>query len=247
MLTVYYGSGARDFSLLRERSLDEWDNPRCNAIRYLEAKAEDYAVRVLTETDFELWAVTNGFNDDFELLVFRVAAEQFVLLEQRLKEERALQEYGKIARALENFGLCVRFIAVDLAPDSAANTVAAPIPNPHRQFSSREVKKRQDLTCYLDRCSEDELILEVLLPLFRQLGFHRITAGGHKDKALEYGKDIWMKYTLPTQHILYFGLQVKKDKIDAAGDSKGRSRNIAEIHNQALMMLGHENIRPGNK
>ncbi|MGH3671250.1 MAG: hypothetical protein ACRDSH_11535 [Pseudonocardiaceae bacterium] len=35
----------------------------------------------------------------------------------------------------------------------------------------------------------------------------RVTASGHKDKALEYGKDIWMKFTLPTQHVLYFGLR----------------------------------------
>jgi hypothetical protein len=126
----------------------------------------------------------------------------------------------------------------------ATNTIAAPSPNPHRPFSATELKKRDELTKYLDRCAEDELIEEVLLPLFRQLGFHRITSSGHKDKALEYGKDVWMKYVLPTQHVLYFGLQVKKDKLDAAGDSKGTSRNIAEIHNQVLMMLGHEVFDP---
>ena len=49
-----------------------------------------------------------------------------------------------------------------------------------------------------------------LLPLFQQVGFHRITAAGHKDKALEYGKGVWMKYTLPTLHVLYFGIQAKK-------------------------------------
>lgn len=118
------------------------------------------------------------------------------------------------------------------------NKIAMPGSNPHRPFSAVELKKREDLTKYLGRCSEDELIEEVLLPLFRQLGFHRITAGGHK--ALEYGKDIWMKYVLPTQHVLYFGLQAKKDKLDATGDTKSGNRNIAEIHNQALMMLGHE-------
>jgi hypothetical protein len=75
----------------------------------------------------------------------------------------------------------------------ATNTIAVPGPNPHRPFSAAELKKRDDLTRYLDSCSEDELIEEVLLPLFRQLGFHRITASGHKDKALEYGKDIWMR------------------------------------------------------
>ena len=94
------------------------------------------------------------------------------------------------------------------------------------------------------KCSEDELIEEVLLPLFRQLGFHRITSAGHKDKALEYGKDIWMRYILPTQHVLYFGVQVKKGKLDAASMKKGSNANIAEIHNQLLMMLGHEIFDP---
>jgi hypothetical protein len=84
----------------------------------------------------------------------------------------------------------------------------------------------------------------VLLPLFRQLGFHRITAAGHKDKALEYGKDVWMKYTLPTLHVLYFGIQAKKGKLDAAGVNKDGSTNVAEIHNQVTMMRGHEIFDP---
>src|ERR1700757_5176731 len=66
----------------------------------------------------------------------------------------------------------------------------------------------------------------------------------HKDKALEYGKDVWMRFTLPTQHVLYFGIQAKKGKIDAAGSSRDSNRNIAEIHQQVLMMLGHEIFDP---
>ncbi|MGB4017207.1 hypothetical protein [Petrimonas mucosa] len=116
--------------------------------------------------------------------------------------------------------------------------------NPHRPFTPKEIEKREQLIAYLDKCSEDELIQEVLLPLFRQLGFHRITSAGHKDKALEYGKDIWMRYILPTQHILYFGVQVKKGKLDAAGTNKGSNTNVAEIHNQLLMMLGHDIFDP---
>ena len=80
--------------------------------------------------------------------------------------------------------------------------------------------RREFLATFLDKASEDELIEDVLLPLFRQLGFHRVTAAGHKDKALEYGKDTWMRYTLPTRMYLYFGLQAKRDKLDAAGMSK---------------------------
>jgi hypothetical protein len=124
----------------------------------------------------------------------------------------------------------------------ATKTIATTAANPHRPFSAAEVKRREQLAAYLDKASEDDLIEEILLPLFRQLGFHRITSAGHKDKALEYGKDIWMRYALPTQHRLYFGIQAKKGKLDAAGDSK--NSNIAEIHNQALMMLGHEVFDP---
>jgi hypothetical protein len=116
--------------------------------------------------------------------------------------------------------------------------------NPHRPFSPVEAKRRNDLSRFLDSCSEDELIEAILLPLFRQLGFHRVSAAGHKDKALEFGKDLWMRYVLPTQHVLYFGIQVKKGKLDAAGVSKGSNANVAEIHNQALMMLGHEIFDP---
>ncbi len=120
------------------------------------------------------------------------------------------------------------------------NMVATASPNPHRPFSAAEHQKREQLTTYLDNASEDEIIGQVLLPLFRQLGFHRVTASGHEDKALEYGKDVWMKYTLPTQHVLYFGIQVKKGKIDASGVSKATNVNVAEILNQVTMLLGCE-------
>ena len=125
-----------------------------------------------------------------------------------------------------------------------SDTVATVSPNPHRPFSAAELRKREQLITYLNDASEDALINEVLLPLFRQLGFHRVTVAGHKDKALEYGKDVWMKFTLPTQHVLYFGIQAKKGKLDASGTSQAANVNVAEIHNQVMMMLGHEIFDP---
>ncbi|MFX4790038.1 hypothetical protein ABTB87_22425, partial [Acinetobacter baumannii] len=108
------------------------------------------------------------------------------------------------------------------------NNLIKPNENPHRPFTEDELKKRELLINFLERCSEDELIEKILLPLFRILGFQRITVAGHKDKALEYGKDIWMKFTLPTQHIIYFGIQVKKGKLDSSGMTKAGNHNIAE-------------------
>lgn len=124
----------------------------------------------------------------------------------------------------------------------ATNTVAKP--DPHRPFTAAEQERRDMLAAYLDRCSEDDLIENVLLTLLRQLGFERITAAGHKDKALEYGKDVWMRFILPTRHVLYFGIQAKKGKLDAAGMPKAGNANIAEIHQQVVMMLGHEIFDP---
>jgi hypothetical protein len=122
----------------------------------------------------------------------------------------------------------------------ATNTVGALQPNPHRPLSAAEIEKRDRLDAYLDSASEDELIEEILLPMFRSLGFERITASGHHDKALEYGKDVWMRFTLPTRHILYFGIQAKRGRLDSSGVTTAGNANVAEIYNQLLMMLGHE-------
>jgi hypothetical protein len=111
--------------------------------------------------------------------------------------------------------------------------------DPGRPLSKAEVKRRALLEEFLNESSEDALTEEVLLPLFRRLGFQRITAAGHKDKVLEYGKDVWMKYKLPTTHNLYFGIQVKRGKLDAAGKSKADTANVAEVLAQIRMMLGH--------
>lgn len=125
----------------------------------------------------------------------------------------------------------------------ATNTLVQ-IVNPHRPLTTAELLRKDQLAAYLSKCSEDELIEEVLLPLFRQLGFHRITATGHTDKALEYGRDIWMKFTLPTLHVLYFGIQAKKGKLVASGTNKIGQGSIGTILNQATMMLGHEIFDP---
>jgi len=127
---------------------------------------------------------------------------------------------------------------------TGTQTVTVLAASPHRPLTAAEQERRSQLAAYLDGCSEDELIEEVLLPLFRQLGFHRVTASGHKDKALEYGNDVWMRYRLPTQHFLYFGIQAKRGKLDAAGRTREGNANMAEIHNQAMMMLAHEIFDP---
>ena len=172
------------------------------------------------------------------LKVFQVLMEATDADEEDCKRENALRLLNE---PLNNEGFEAFYGADNILYFKYMRTQSILVkPNPHRPLTVEEIQKKEQLSQYLDNCSEDDLIEHILLPLFRQLGFQKISAAGHKDKALEYGKDIWMKFVLPTQHVLYFGLQVKKGKSDAAGVSKASNSNIAEIHNQVLMMLGHE-------
>ena len=172
------------------------------------------------------------------LKVFQVLMEATDADEEDCKRENALRLLNE---PLNNEGFEAFYGADNMLYFKNMRTQSILVkPNPHRPLTVEEIQKKEQLSQYLDNCSEDDLIEHILLPLFRQLGFQKISAAGHKDKALEYGKDIWMKFVLPTQHVLYFGLQVKKGKLDAAGVSKASNSNIAEIHNQVLMMLGHE-------
>jgi hypothetical protein len=104
-------------------------------------------------------------------------------------------------------------------------------------WTPAQLAYRQRFEAYLDEASEDEFIENILAPLFTALGFARISVTGHTDKRLEFGKDLWMKYRLPTGHLIYIGCQAKREKLDAA--ASGPNVNIATILKQVEMMIGH--------
>jgi len=215
-----------------------------------------------SETDYEHDGSTRGVwvSETLKLILQEPSSEHnmpsdtFIRVIQVLMDQSdAINEDSRRAGALEMLNTVLSregfeaFYAEDrkcYLKHVASQKILKPSGNPHRPFTAAESKRRDTLISYLNNCSEDELIEDILLPLFRQLGFYRITAAGHKDKSLEYGKDIWMKFMLPSQHMLYFGIQVKKGKLDASGMPKSVNANIAEIYNQALMMLGHEIFDP---
>lgn len=113
---------------------------------------------------------------------------------------------------------------------------------PSRPLSQQEIEQRQKLASFLDGASEDDFIEKILVPLFQRLGFRRVSPTGHRDRSLEFGKDLWMKFQLPTGHWIYFCAQVKKDKIDSNNTSGGR--NVASVLNQTLMAIGHPIFDP---
>jgi hypothetical protein len=115
------------------------------------------------------------------------------------------------------------------------------LPRHQRPLNRDESLQRDRLEKFLDRASEDEFTTIVLVPFFQRLGFHRVDALGHREKTMEYGKDLWMKFQLPTGNWLYFCSQVKRVKVDANGTSEG---NVSEVLNQARMAFDHEIFDP---
>lgn len=121
--------------------------------------------------------------------------------------------------------------------------VASPTFSPQpRPLSADELLQRQRVADFLESASEDEFTEKLLVPLFQRLGFHRVNATGHKEKTLEFGKDLWMKFQLPTGHWLYFGAQIKRGKLDASGSSG--DANTATVLNQVRMAIDHPIFDP---
>ena len=110
-----------------------------------------------------------------------------------------------------------------------------------RPLTQNELEQRNAISDFLETASEDDFTEKVLVPFFQRLGYIRVQVAGHRDKALEYGKDMWMKYQLPTGHWIYLCVQVKREKIDSKGKS---SDNVTEILNQARMAIDHPIFDP---
>lgn len=169
--------------------------------------------------------------------ILRVISELLDPLEFRpneLDREAALADLNTV---LGRDGLQAYLDGADRAHVRSLETTesSAGVPALRRALTKEELQLRAGVEAYMESASEDDFTTEVLVPLFRQLGFIRVVEVGHRDRTLEFGKDMWMKYQLPTNHYLYFGLQVKRGKIDSSAGSL--TRNISTILDQVRMAL----------
>lgn len=102
--------------------------------------------------------------------IFALAIKQLMDPADAINEDR--RRIG--ALAMLNKALAREGFEAYYAPDAqcylrhiSTNTTTTPDHDPHRPFSSAEIERRNQLRAYLDNASEDEMIEQVLLPLFR--------------------------------------------------------------------------------
>ena len=173
--------------------------------------------------------------------VIQVLMERTDHTDEDPKRQAALSELNKIL-ARERLGAFYAEDNLCYIRDTATGKEGRSGPVVDRALSKDESSRRVKLEHFIKAASEDSLTEKVMLPLLQTLGFQRISITGHRDKTMEFGKDIWMKYHLPTRHWLYFGLQVKRGKIDSAAQTK--KGNVAEVYHQSMMLLGYEIFDP---
>jgi hypothetical protein len=176
--------------------------------------------------------------------LLRVIAELFEeedFLRKELVRDVALEDLNKVLKRegllayLDDLGRC-------FVRNTGSGNNSASVPNMPRPLSKEEIAAREKVAAFLDSASEDDFTEKLLVPFFQRLGFYRVSAAGHKEKTLEFGKDLWMKYQLPTGHWLYFCAQIKRDKIDASG--AGGSNNAANVLTQVKMAIDHPLFDP---
>jgi hypothetical protein len=179
--------------------------------------------------------------DDFERYNERLSKSGETDADRFADRDKALADFNK---AFQRHGLTAYFDASGRCylRSTGTGVSTATFSQQTRPLSPQEIEQRKKLARFLDNASEDEFIERVLVPLFQRLGFRRVSPTGHKEKALEFGKDLWMKYQLPTSHYLYFCAQVKKDKIDS--NNASGAKNVSSVLTQARMAIDHPIFDP---
>jgi len=214
-----------------------WAQERLAELNLGSAQSSDLPADDLCRVIAELFEPDDfqDYNEAHEDTSGCVAMEDFVCVEDALNALNSLiARHGLVAYLDESARCYLR--------STGSGVSTATLSQQARPLSREEIAQRQKLDEFLDTASEDDFIERVLVPLFQRLGFRRVSPTGHKDKSLEFGRDLWMKYQLPTSHWLYFCAQVKKDKIDSNNTSG--TRNVSSVLSQARMAIDHPIFDP---
>jgi len=115
MIQLYHGSGATDFTVLQDGSVnDEHSVLLDNAARLLTTRGHTIAAALLRTVPFQVLEATNHFNDEFVILHAVVPLEEYERLRNGLQDPDERRAYVQIADVLAELGTYTRFIAAEL-------------------------------------------------------------------------------------------------------------------------------------
>jgi len=125
------------------------------------------------------------------------------------------------------------------------NTVTVLQANPHRPFTEAETRRRRDLASFLDRCSEDRADRGSAPATLSPTGLspHHLRRPQGQGAGIRQRRLDALHPANPALPLLRDPGQEGQDRRRGGGTKSGQA-NVAELHNQALMMLAHEIFDP---
>jgi hypothetical protein len=127
MITLYHGSGASGFEVLKPAMSDsEWEKKRSAAVRLLHLRNFKRAAGLLRTYPFFPHDGTNYFNDDFQILWLPLPIEEYVKVDGWRRDPLDKDTFRTIAVTLNELGVAIRFVAADIEQDAPRLSVATP-------------------------------------------------------------------------------------------------------------------------
>ena len=115
MITLYHGTGAKDFEILGDAFDDKkHESLMLNARQMLRSRGENLAVEYLERIPFCVADGTNHFNDKFQVLIANVPLHEYEEFRTLSGQPEVKSAFRQIAEVLTEIGCYIRFIAVQL-------------------------------------------------------------------------------------------------------------------------------------
>ena len=146
MISLYHGSGATDFEILRKvLSVQENFSLKRKTIKLLKAYEHDKAAELVSRFDFEIYEGTNYFNDEFEILYSKVPFDTYINLKKEGFSTKFTREFRSIANVICDMGHYIRHIVIDYNVVSESSLVEEPSLKNKSQIVEEALNDAQNL------------------------------------------------------------------------------------------------------
>src|ERR1051326_3108871 len=127
MIILYEGGGSRELELLEQSlSSEHWGRLRQSVSKLLRRRGYSYAAELLERYPFQVFAGTNTFGDQFDVLHTTVSTDEYLELADRKDDFDVKSGFEAAAKTVSELGNYIRFVAVSLANDETIPAVSQP-------------------------------------------------------------------------------------------------------------------------
>lgn len=146
MIILFHSRGSAQCELIRPAAPPEaLAKLRVGAVGLLRARACDEAIKLLTDSNFELFEATNGFGDEFHALAKRAKTEAYVEFSPKSVDPKFRSVCRAMVSAYDDLGFNVRIVCVELDVDTSVAPVCTIQTTPPVEVVQRALRDAENL------------------------------------------------------------------------------------------------------